>query len=127
MAGEKILIVEDNPDNMKLFVSVLAISGYGTVQATAPHQVPDLVAAERPDLILMDIQLPEMDGVSLMNQVRDRMGGAKQVIVALTAHAMQGDAEKYLSAGFDGYISKPISVRDFPGQVRSFLDGPSTG
>lgn len=122
MAGEKILIVEDNPDNMKLFVSVLIISGYRVIQADSPHQVLDLVTAERPELILMDIQLPEMDGVTLMRQVRERMGDAGPVIVALTAHAMQGDAEKYLSAGFDGYLSKPISVRDFPGQVKGFLE-----
>ena len=122
MAGEKILIVEDNPDNMKLFVSVLTISGYRVIQADSPHQVLDLVTAERPELILMDIQLPEMDGVTLMRQVRERMGDARQVIVALTAHAMHGDAEKYLSAGFDGYLSKPISVRDFPGQVKAFLE-----
>ena len=76
MASEKILIVEDNPDNMKLFVSVLTISGYRVVQASSPHQVLDLVAAERPDLILMDIQLPEMDGVTLMRQVRERMADA---------------------------------------------------
>lgn len=122
MAGEKILIVEDNPDNMKLFVSILAISGYQVVQASTPHQVLDLVAAERPGLILMDIQLPEMDGVTLMRQVRERMGDARPIIVALTAHAMRGDAEKYLSAGFDGYLSKPISVRDFPDQVRTYFE-----
>ena len=122
MAGEKILIVEDNPDNMKLFVSVLTISGYRGIQADSPHQVPDFVTTERPELILMDIQLPEMDGVTLMKQVRERVGDAGPAIVALTAHAMQGDAEKYLSAGFDGYLSKPISVREFPGQVKGFLE-----
>ena len=122
MAGEKILIVEDNPDNMKLFVSVLTISGYRVIQADSPHQVLDFVTTERPELILMDIQLPEMDGVTLMKQVRERVGDAGPAIVALTAHAMQGDAEKYLSAGFDGYLSKPISVREFPGQVKGFLE-----
>ncbi len=122
MAGEKILIVEDNPDNMKLFVSVLTISGYRGIQADSPPQVLDFVPTERPELILMDIQLPEMDGVTLMKQVRERVGDAGPAIVALTAHAMQGDAEKYLSAGFDGYLSKPISVREFPGQVKGFLE-----
>jgi two-component system cell cycle response regulator DivK len=122
MAGEKILIVEDNPDNMKLFVSVLEIEGYRVIQAPSPRQVPDLVASECPALILMDIQLPEMDGVSLMKQIRERMGAGQPVIVALTAHAMRGDDEKYLSAGFDGYLSKPISVREFPGQVRGYLE-----
>lgn len=122
MAGEKILIVEDNPDNMKLFVSVLEIEGYQVIQALSPRQVPDLVASERPLLVLMDIQLPEMDGVSLMKQIRERMGAGQPVIVALTAHAMRGDDEKYLSAGFDGYLSKPISVREFPGQIRAYLE-----
>ena len=122
MAGEKILIVEDNPDNMKLFVSVLEIEGYRVIQAFSPRQVPDLVASERPVLVLMDIQLPEMDGVSLMKQIRERMGAGQPVIVALTAHAMRGDDEKYLSAGFDGYLSKPISVREFPGQIRAYLE-----
>jgi two-component system cell cycle response regulator DivK len=123
VAKETILIVEDNPDNMKLFVSVLTMEGYRVLQEPSPRQVPDLVDAERPALVLMDIQLPEMDGVSLMKQVRERMGAGQPVIVALTAHAMRGDDEKYLSAGFDGYISKPISVREFPGQIRAYLDG----
>lgn len=122
MTGETILIVEDNLDNLKLFVSVLEIEGYRVLQASSPRQVPDLVAAERPALVLMDIQLPEMDGVSLMRQVRKRMGAGQPVIVALTAHAMRGDDEKYLSAGFDGYLSKPISVREFPGQIRAYLE-----
>ena len=121
MAGEKILIVEDNLDNMKLFVSVLRIEGYRVVEASSPREVPDLVKVERPDLILMDIQLPEMDGVTLMNQIRERMGGEQPVIVALTAHAMRGDDEKYLSAGFDGYISKPLNVASFDRQVGNLL------
>jgi CheY-like chemotaxis protein len=122
MADEKILIVEDNPDNMKLFASILEIEGYRVLQASSPLRVSDLVAEERPALVLMDIQLPEMDGVALMRQVRERMGVGGPVIVALTAHAMRGDDEKYLSAGFDGYLSKPISVREFPGQVRAYLE-----
>jgi two-component system cell cycle response regulator DivK len=107
---KKVLIVEDNEDNRELVVKVLRNKGYEIVQAADGEEALEKAVAERPDLILLDISLPKLDGYEIP-------------IIAFTAHAMKGDREKVIVAGFEGYISKPINVRELPDQVKSFIRG----
>jgi two-component system cell cycle response regulator DivK len=116
-----ILIVEDNEKNMKLARDVLQFSGFRTLEAVTAGQGLTLAAEHHPDLILMDIQLPDMDGTTALRRLRDDSTTATIKVVALTAFAMKDDRERFVSAGFDGYLSKPISVRELPSQVRRFL------
>jgi two-component system cell cycle response regulator DivK len=111
-----ILIVEDSPDNMKLFTTLLTLRQHTVVPLTSGEGLLAAVAESRPDLILMDIQLPGRDGLELVREIRGSPHAAVRV-VALTAHAMAGDRERALEAGFDGYIAKPIDIRGFPDQV----------
>ncbi len=108
-----ILIVEDDPKNLKLFRDLLQVSGYTTLEATDGKQGVELAREERPDLILMDIQMPVMDGLEATKLLKNNDVTKDIPIVALTAYAMQGDEEKMREAGFDGYISKPIDVKGF--------------
>ena len=108
-----ILIVEDDPKNLKLFRDLLQVSGYTTLEATDGKQGVELAREERPDLILMDIQMPVMDGLEATKLLKNDDVTKDIPIVALTAYAMQGDEEKMREAGFDGYISKPIDVKGF--------------
>jgi two-component system cell cycle response regulator DivK len=116
-----ILIVEDSPDNMKLFTTLLTLRQHTVVPLTSGEGLLAAVAESRPDLILMDIQLPGRDGLELVREIRGSPHAAVRV-VALTAHAMAGDRERALEAGFDGYIAKPIDIRSFPDQVARELD-----
>ena len=116
-----VLIVEDNEKNMKLVRDVLQFNGFRTLEATTAEQGLELAAAHRPNLILMDIQLPGMDGVTALRRLRDDPSIADLKVVAVTALAMKDDSERFVGAGFDGYLSKPISVRELPSQVRRFL------
>lgn len=118
----KILVVEDSPDNMKLFRTLLTLRGHEVLGLSSGDGLIDLITRERPDLVLMDIQLPGKDGFALLEDVR-RSEAGKLPVVALTAHVMAGDLERALAAGFDGYISKPIEVRNFPEQVARVLAG----
>ena len=118
----KILVVEDSPDNMKLFRTLLTIRGHEVLGLSSGDGLIDLITRERPALVLMDIQLPGKDGFALLEDIR-RSEAGKLPVVALTAHVMAGDLERALAAGFDGYISKPIEVRDFPEQVARVLAG----
>ena len=118
MAGERILVVEDNELNMKLFRDVLAATGYRTLEATTGGQAVALAAEHAPDLVLMDIQLPDDDGVDALGRLRADERTAAIPVLAVTAQAMQGDRERFLAAGFDGYVSKPVNVREFLGTVR---------
>jgi two-component system, cell cycle response regulator DivK len=118
----KILIVEDSPDNMKLFRTLLALKGYDVTGLGGGEGLLDVIERESPDLVLMDIQLPGKDGFALLREIRASPHGTVRVI-ALTAHAMTGDRERALQAGFDGYITKPIEVRNFPDQVQRALRG----
>ena len=111
-----ILIVEDSPDNMKLFTTLLTLRQHTVVPLTSGEGLLAAIEAARPDLILMDIQLPGKDGLELVREIR-RSPQAAVRVVALTAHAMSGDRERAIEAGFDGYIAKPIDIRSFPGQV----------
>jgi len=118
----RILIVEDSPDNMKLFRTLLTMRGHEVVGLSGGDGLLDTIAREQPALVLMDIQLPGKDGVELLHEIRGSEHRALRVL-ALTAHAMSGDRERALEAGFDGYITKPIDIRSFPEQVLRSL-GP---
>jgi CheY-like chemotaxis protein len=118
----KILIVEDSPDNMKLFRALLTMKGHEVIGLSGGEGLIDTIAAGPPDLVLMDIQLPGKDGFALLQEIRGSEHRALRV-VALTAHAMSGDRERALEAGFDGYITKPIDIRRFPEQVSHALAG----
>ena len=118
----KILIVEDSPDNMKLFRSLLTLKGHEVTGLSGGEGLLDALAAAEPDLVLMDIQLPGKDGFALLEEIR-RSPHQHLRVIALTAHAMAGDRERALQAGFDGYITKPIEIRSFPEQVRRALTG----
>ena len=118
MADELVLIVDDNAKNMRLARDVLLAAGFRTMEAGCGADGVALAAEHLPDVILMDIRLPDMDGMEAARQLKDQPQTAGIPIVALTSLAMKGDREWLLAAGFDGYLEKPISVRDFPDQVR---------
>ena len=122
MTGERILVVEDNAKNMKLFREVLVATGYETLEATSGGEAVDMASQHTPDLVLMDIQMPDFDGVEALRRLRADDRTASIPVVALTAQAMQGDRERFLAAGFDGYVSKPVNVRDLIGTVREHCE-----
>jgi two-component system cell cycle response regulator DivK len=126
MPGELILVVEDNEKNLKLVRDLLQVKGYRTVEAATATDGLLLAAEHRPSLILMDVQLPDMDGVAALHQLRRDPLTASIPVVALTAFAMKEDRERLMAAGFDGYLPKPIDVRAFPDQVGSFISGVVT-
>ena len=121
MAGELILIVEDNEKNLKLARDILQFRGYRTIEAGTAEEGIELARAQQPDLVLMDVQLPGMDGVTALGHLRAEPATASIPVVALTAFAMKDDQERFLAAGFDGYLVKPINIREFPEQVQGFL------
>ena len=127
MAGETILIVEDNPLNLELISDILDANGYRVLSATTGSDALKLVEAEPPDLILMDIQLPGLDGLTVTGIIKDEPKTRGIPIIALTAHAMRGDEERAREAGCDGYISKPIDTRQVPTTIRAYLDGNPEG
>jgi len=115
----RILVVEDNPKNLKLVRDVLTYAGFEVIEATSGEDGVRLAHEMVPDLILMDLQLPGIDGAEALRQIRT---GEKQVpVVALTAFVMNNDRARAFEAGFDGYVGKPISVRALPQQVSDFL------
>ena len=118
----RILIVEDSPDNMKLFRTILALKGHDVIGLSGGEGLLEAVEQHSPELVLMDIQLPGKDGLTLLKEIRKSPWSSVRV-VALTAHAMTGDRERALDAGFDGYITKPIDIRAFPEQVQRALSG----
>jgi two-component system, cell cycle response regulator DivK len=122
MPVPRILIVEDSPDNMKLFRTLLTLKGYDVAGLTGGEGLLEAIEVGNPDLVLMDIQLPGKDGFALLREIRASPFGTVRVI-ALTAHAMAGDRERALQAGFDGYITKPIDVKSFPDLVQRALSG----
>jgi|SRR5581483_4215657 len=123
MAGELALIVDDNDRNLRLARDVLLLGGFRTLEASTGTEGVTIAAAQRPDVILMDIRLTDMNGREAAALLRADPRTAGIPIVALTSFAMKGDREWFLSAGFDGYLEKPISVRDFAEQVRAFCRG----
>jgi len=118
----KILIVEDSPDNMRLFRTLLTMRGHEVVGLTGGDGLLETLERDRPELVLMDIQLPGKDGFTLLAEIR-ASDHRDLAVLALTAHAMSGGRERALAAGFDGYITKPIDIRAFPAQVERALAG----
>ena len=121
MSTATILVVEDNVRNLKLIRDVLDFAGYDVVAASSAEQGVAIAMAQPPDLVLMDLQLPGMDGTEALRRLRGSPRTSAVPVVAVTAFAMKDDRERALSAGFDGYLEKPISVRALPSQVRGFL------
>jgi two-component system, cell cycle response regulator DivK len=122
MANELILIVEDNEKNLKLVRDVLQYKGYQTIEAGTGEEGVRLAKARIPDLVLMDIQLPGMDGIRALGELRADPTTRAIPVIAVTASAMTHDRKKILAAGFDGYQSKPIKVKEFMDAVREMLD-----
>lgn len=122
MSGELVLIVEDNDKNLKLARDLLQFRGFRTLEAGTATEGINLASEHRPDLVLMDIQLPDMDGAAALLRLRAQPLTADLRVVALTAFAMGEDRDRLLAAGFDGYISKPIDVKQFPNQVQRHCD-----
>ncbi len=117
----RVLIVDDNPINVKLTQATLNFAGYDIATACDAESAQEMIAAAPFDLILMDIELPGMDGLTLTRKIKADPKTKGIVVIALTAFAMKGDLEKALDAGCNGYITKPINTRQFAKQVASFL------
>ena len=116
-----ILIVEDDPMSLELFRDLLEVSGYTTLEATDGRQGVELAKEKKPDLILMDIQLPVMDGLEATSILKADPATKNIPIIALTAYAMEEDEERALQAGSDGYLTKPIRIEEFLEEVAKYL------
>ena len=123
MTPRRILVVEDNPLNLKLVRDVLQFAGYDVIEAQSGEEGLRVAQEDPPDLVLMDLQLPGIDGTETLRRLREGSLGRDVPVVAVTAFAMAEDRERASLAGFDGYVEKPISVRELPGQIEAFLDG----
>lgn len=121
LSSNRILVVEDNPVNLKLACVVLEAAGYTVLKAADADCALDVLTEAVPDLILMDLALPGTDGLTLTRYLKDNHDTKGICIVALTAFAMKGDEKKALDAGCDGYITKPIDTRKLPGQIADLL------
>jgi len=121
VSRKRILVVEDNPMNMELVCEVLEAHGYEVWQATAATEALKHLTTGRPDLILMDVQLPGLDGLALTRRLKQDPATRGILVVALTAHAMKGDRDRILEAGCCGYIPKPIDIKELTTQVARFL------
>lgn len=126
MAGKSILYIEDNIDNRVLIRRILNSEGYEVIEAGSAAEGIGLLNSNKPDLILMDINMPDQDGYSLTTQIRRMPGFAETPIVALTANVMRGDRERSLEAGCDGYIQKPIDIDIFPQQIERYIQRKSS-
>ena len=124
---KKILVVEDNQMNLELVSDILEAHGYAVIQAQGGQEALQIAREQQPDLILMDIQLPEMDGLEATRLLKASEETKDINVVALTAHAMRGDEEKAREAGCSGYIAKPINTREFAQIVAGFLNGNGDG
>jgi two-component system cell cycle response regulator DivK len=122
----RILVVEDNPLNLKLVREVLTFAGYEVIGAQSGEDGLRAAQETPPDLVLMDLQLPGIDGTETLYRLRESTLGPDVPVIAVTALAMAEDKEQAARAGFDGYVEKPISVRALPGQIESFLKGRPT-
>jgi len=117
---ELVLIVEDNDKNMKLARDLLQFAGLRTLEATSAEDGIAIALREHPDIVLMDIQLPGMDGIAALRKLREDERTARIPIVALTASVMKSDRDRFDAAGFDGFMQKPVDVRTFAAEVRRF-------
>lgn len=125
MAGELILIIEDNEKNRKLARDVLQVKGYQTIESETAEEGLKLAAEKSPALILMDIQLPGIDGITALKRLRADPKTQKISVIAITASAMTHNRQTLLAEGFDGYQTKPIGLKDFLDEVRRVLDAHS--
>lgn len=121
MTRERILVVDDNPTNLKLAGDVLEFAGYEVVRAQSAEQAEAVIRGTPVHLILMDIQMPGMDGLTLTRKLKASPEAKEIPIIAVTSFAMKGDEQRALSAGCDGYLAKPIDTRKLPEQVTGFL------
>ena len=117
----KVLYVEDNYENRVLIRRILVAEGFTVLEAASAIEALNLLQRERPDLILMDINMPEVDGYQLTTHIKQIPEMSRVPVIALTANVMKGDRERTLEAGCDGYIQKPVDVDDFPRQISQFL------
>ncbi|CAN5907311.1 response regulator [soil metagenome] len=122
MAGERILIVDDNPTNLKLLVFLMQQNGYVVATALDADAAVASIERDRPTLILMDLQLPGVDGLSLTRRLKGAPATRDIIIIAVTAYAMKGDLEKATAAGFDDYVTKPIDTRGVPVVVARHIE-----
>ena len=119
--GALVLIIEDNPKNLKLARDVLNHTGYQTLEAETAEEGLALARARHPDIVLMDVQLPGMDGLQALDRLRSDPETRDIPVIALTAFAMKDDRERFLAAGFDRYVAKPLDILEFPQQVAAAL------
>ncbi len=119
-----ILIVEDNDKNLKLVRDVLQVKGYATIEAGNAEDGIELARERKPDLVLMDIQLPGMSGIDALKVLRGNAGTASIPVIAVTASVMQQDRNKITEAGFNAYVGKPINLKEFLDTVRRVLESP---
>jgi two-component system, cell cycle response regulator DivK len=123
MAGEQILVVEDNAKNMTLLRDVLRATGYRTLEASTAGQALVLATEHGPALVLLDIRLPDMDGLDVLRRLRMDERTASIPVLAVTAQAMKGDSERFKEAGFDGYLSKPLDIDEVLATVARHCGG----
>ena len=121
MSNETVLYIEDNIDNRTLIRRILSAEGYKVIEAARATEALEIIKTAHIDLILMDINMPDMDGYTLTAQIRGMPGFGSVPIVALTANVMRGDRERSLEAGCDGYIQKPIDIDLLPRQIEGYL------
>ena len=126
VVSARILVVEDNALNLQLVRDILEYRGHEIESATTVQEARDQLRSRRPDLVLLDIQLSGGGGETLLREIRGNVDLAGLPVVAVTAFAMEGDRERLLGAGFDGYLSKPIDTRTFGPAVEKFLNGKGT-
>ncbi|MGQ9570211.1 MAG: response regulator [Thermodesulfovibrionales bacterium] len=121
--SKKILVVDDNNDSRELVIKVLKNQGYEMIEAIDGEEALEKAISEKPDLILIDISIPKINGYEVTKKLKSLDEFKDIPVVALTAHAMKGDRLKALEAGCEGYISKPINIRELPVQIKSYLRG----
>ncbi len=119
---KKILVVDDNPLNLKLIKTILTVKGFNVIAVENPEAVLGVLDEIEPDLIFLDIQMPKLDGITLLGKIREKFSKDMAPVIALTAYAMRGDKEKFLEAGFDDYIEKPIDIKNFLKKVEDYIE-----
>ena len=117
----RILVAEDNPANRELLRERLEARGYSVTEACNGQEALEMIAQSRPDLLLLDISMPVLDGFATVRKIRENPELSALPVLAVTAYAMQGDRDKVLNAGFDGYLSKPINARDLANELERLL------
>ncbi len=122
MSGNNVMVVEDNEKNRKLMRVILKAKGYNVVEAATGEEALGILKNQKPDIILMDIQLPGIDGITLIKQIKTDAATKDIPILAVTAYAMKGDEQKIMAAGSDGYLSKPINTQELPAIIEKYIN-----